>query len=193
MRRILIIQGHPDPVPARYCRALEAAYAEGAAAAGHSVERIDLARLDVPFLRSQVEFETSGVPPSLAGAAEAVQRAEHVVIIFPLWLGTMPALLKAFLEQVLRPGRAFAYREAATPQKLLTGRTARIVVTMGMPGWLFTLWYRAHGVKCLERNMLGFVGIRPMRRDVIGMVEQMGERRRLAWLARLREAGRRGE
>lgn len=38
-----------------------------------------------------------------------LQDAEHIVFVSPLWLGTMPALLKGFLEQVMRPDVALAY------------------------------------------------------------------------------------
>ena len=108
-RRILIVVGHPDPSPDRLCRGLANAYGEGAEKAGHAVRRVDLAALDFPMLRTMQEFEHGTVPDELKDAAEAIVWAEHIVFVFPLWLGTMPALLKAFLEQVMRPGTAFAY------------------------------------------------------------------------------------
>ena len=71
-------------------------------------------------------------------------------------------LLKAFLEQALRPG--FAFDESSRmPRKLLKGRSARIVVTMGMPAFVYRWYFGAHGLRSLERNILGFCGIRPIR------------------------------
>ena len=100
----------------------------------------------------------------------------------------MPALLKGFLEQVMRPGVAFRYRAQGMPEKLLKGKSARIVVTMGMPGPLYEWFFRAHSLKSLERNVLGFVGVAPVRRSVVGMVEgSAGHRDK--WLARMRELG----
>ena len=85
--------------------------------------------------------------------------------------GSMPALLKAFLEQVLRPGFAFGAAERrGMPKKLLAGKSARIVVTMGMPAFFYRLYYRAHSLKSLERNILGFVGIKPVRVTLLGNV-----------------------
>lgn len=153
MRKITILQGHPDNDPARLCRALAAAYAEGARASGHSVKEVDIARLDVPFLRTQNDFELGLMPEGLAEAGEALAWADHVVLVFPLWLGTLPALAKAFLEQVLRPGTAFRYNDGGVPEKLLTGRSVRIVVTMGMPAFIYRWWYGAHGLRGLERNI----------------------------------------
>lgn len=193
MSRILIIIGHPDPAPDRFGRALAQAYAEGAKAGGHELRLVDLALLDLPSLRSRHEFETAGIPPSLAQASADLHWAGHVVIVFPLWLGTMPALLKAFLEQLIRPGVAFAYPERgrSIARPLLAGRSARLVVTMGMPSLLYRFWYLSHGVAGLRRNILGFAGIRPVRQSFIGLVEGASEARRARWLARMVDLGRR--
>jgi putative NADPH-quinone reductase len=124
-RRILVVVGHPDPSPERLCRSLANAYAEGAASAGHAVRRIDLAALDFPWLRTMSEFEHGIVPDSLKEATEAVVWAEHLVFVFPLWLGTMPAILKGFLEQVMRPGVAFEYADKASGSQDTPRRSVR--------------------------------------------------------------------
>ena len=89
--------------------------------------RIEVARLDFPILRTKEEFEHGNLPENLAEAQRAIVSAQHLVVIFPLWHGTMPALLKAFIEQVMRPGVALEYREHGFPKGLLTGRSARTV------------------------------------------------------------------
>lgn len=188
-RRIAVIQGHPDPDPARLCRALADAYADGAIAAGHAVERVDLASLDVPLLRTQAAFEQEPVPESLRPAADAIVGADHVVLVFPLWLGTMPALVKAFAEQVFRPRVAFRDKEGGFPEGMLKGRSARLIVTMGMPAIAYRWWFRSHGIKALERNILKFVGIAPVRTTLFGMVHAASAERRQAWLKRMRDLG----
>jgi putative NADPH-quinone reductase len=168
--RILILNGHPDTSRKGPCGALADAYAEGAESGGHSVERLDIGALQFDLLRSQAEFETGTAPADIAAAQEAIRRAEHLVVVFPLWLGDMPALLKGFFEQTLRPGFAFAYRPSGFPQKHLAGRSARIVVTMGMPAFVYRWYFRAHAVKNLKRNILGFVGYGPVRDTIVGSV-----------------------
>lgn len=189
--RILVIQGHPDPDTGRYCQALSRAYREGAGAAGHAVREVRLADLDFPLLRSKHDFD-HGIPPeAIFAVQEDVRWASHLVIIFPLWLGDIPALLKGLLEQVFRPG--FAMQPPAAGQgwkKLLKGRSARLVITMGMPAFVYRWYFGAHAEKLLRRNILGFVGIAPVRRSLIGMVEG-SPRRRERWLARMRELGQR--
>ncbi|MCC7273232.1 MAG: NAD(P)H-dependent oxidoreductase [Alphaproteobacteria bacterium] len=187
-RRILVVQGHPDGDPRRLCRALADAYAEGAAAAGHAVERIDLAAMEIPMVRDQEDFRHGSPPPAVLAAQEAIRAADHVVLLFPLWLGTMPALVKAFLEQTMRPG--FAFGDGGTSLRgLLKGRSARVVVTMGMPAFVFRWWFMAHGVLGLERNILKFVGFGPVRHTLLGAVESVRPAVREGWLARMRRLG----
>lgn len=192
-KRILILQGHPDPAGGHFCHALAEAYAEGARQAGHEVQVAPAANLDFPLLRSQREFESGPVPPALQPWQAAIGAADHLLIIYPLWLGSMPALLKGFLEQVLRPD--FAFDKAATGRmwkKRLTGKSARILVTMGMPALAYRWYFGAHSLKSLERNILGFAGIKPIRETLIGMVETLDEAKRRNWLEKLREFGRQG-
>jgi putative NADPH-quinone reductase len=190
MTRIAIVQGHPDPAPERFCRALAHAYAEAARAAGHEVRVIDIAALDFPVLRTRSAWESEPPPAAIAAAIEDLKWSGHIAIFFPLWLGAPPALLKAFLEQVMRPGGAFRYRPKGLPEKLLGGRSARVVVTMGMPGFFYEVFYRAHAIRALERNVLGFVGIHPVRRTVVGAVEAKSGKGRAEALATMHRLGR---
>jgi putative NADPH-quinone reductase len=192
-RRILIVVGHPDPSPDRLCRGLAKAYAEGAEQAGHVVRRVDLAAIDFPMLRTMQEFEHGAVPDSLKDAAEAIVWAEHIVFVFPLWLGTMPALLKAFLEQVMRPGTAFDYPDkgGSFTKTLLRGRSARVVVTMGMPSFVYLLWFLGHGIAGMRRSILYFVGISPVRETLFGMVAGASDATREKWIGQMRKLGER--
>jgi len=192
-RRILIVVGHPDPSPDRLCRGLAKAYGEGAEKAGHAVRRVDLAALDFPMLRTMQEFEHGAVPAGLGEAADAIVWAEHIVFVFPLWLGTMPALLKAFLEQVMRPGTAFAYPDkgGGFTRTLLGGRSARVVVTMGMPAVLYRLWFLGHGLAGMRRSILHFVGISPVRETLFGMVAGASDATRAKWIRQMRGLGER--
>ena len=192
-RRILIVVGHPDPSPDRLCRGLAKAYGEGAEEAGHGVRRVDLAALEFPMLRTMQEFEHGALPVELKDAAEAIVWAEHIVFVFPLWLGTMPALLKAFLEQVMRPGTAFAYPDkgGGFTKTLLRGRSARVVVTMGIPSVVYRLWFLGHGIAGMKRSILHFVGITPVRETLFGMVAGASDATRAKWISQMRNLGER--
>jgi putative NADPH-quinone reductase len=190
-RRIVLIQGHPTPGGGHFGHALADAYARGAAAAGHELRRISVAELDFPLLRSKQEWDHGPVPPTLVPAQQAIAWADHLVLLYPLWLGTLPASFKGFLEQVLRPGFAIDSQQGRFAKRL-AGRSARVVVTMGMPAFIFRWYFGAHGLKSLERNILKFCGIAPIRETLVGSVEAVGDAKRRKWIARLEALGRAG-
>jgi putative NADPH-quinone reductase len=189
-KHIAIIQGHPDSSVRHFGHALADEYAKGCEDGGHEVRRIEVATLDFPLLRTKEDFEKGRPPDSIRQAQDAIKWADHLVILYPLWLGSMPALLKAFLEQVLRPGFAFEYQKSGgIAKKLLTGRSARIVVTMGMPAFVYRWVFFAHSLKSFRRNTLWFCGIGPIRSTIIGSIEGMTEKQRMGWLDEMRELG----
>ena len=192
MRQITLIQGHPDPEGGHLDHALADAYAEGAVAAGHDLRRIEIATRDFPLLRSKRDFEHGPTPPPLVEAQAAIAWADHLVFVYPIWLGDMPALLKGFLEQTFRPGFAFDYLDGGKVRMNLQGKSARLVVTMGMPALAYRWFYGAHSVKSFERNILKFVGIKPVERSLYGIVEAVDQAARTQWLDELRSLGREG-
>jgi putative NADPH-quinone reductase len=190
--RVAMIQGHPDPAGGHFCHALVEAYARGVRAGGHDVRLIDVAQIDFPLLRTKQEFENGAVPEAIRAAQEAIAWADHLLICYPLWLGTLPALLKGFLEQTFRYGFAMQVGGGGKSwQRLLKGKSARIVVTMGMPAFFYRWYFGAHGLKSLERSILAFAGIGPIRESLIGMVDGRNLAYRTRWLAKLERFGRR--
>lgn len=192
----MIIQGHPDPEGDHFCNALADAYARGANAAAHEVRFIEVARLGIPFLKSR-EDQQATAPEMVARAQDVLSAADHIIVIYPVWNGGPPAVLRAFLEQVFRP--TFIFPDAVPGERLgllapfrhrkaLTGKTAHIVATMAMPGWLYRVFFRPH----VERNVLAMSGVRPIRQTFIGRVEALSSARRTRWLDRMRALGVRG-
>ena len=191
-RRITIVQGHPDPSGGHLLHAMADAYAEGASSAAHEVRRIEVAKLEFPLLRTQADFETGALPPALAQPQEDMRWAEHWVFLFPLWHGTMPALFKGFFEHIFRPGFALEYKQRGFPKRLLAGRSARIVVVMGMPVLLYRWYFGAHGLRSFERSMLRFAGIKPIRESLYGLTFS-NDKKRARWIEGMRRFGRRGD
>lgn len=189
--RICVVNGHPDPRPERYCHALAAAYAKGAEEGGHAVRRIDIGALDFPVFRTAADFEEGEPPEDIRHAQEAIRWAEHLVIVYPLWLGMLPALLKGFFEQVFRYGYAIDVTEGGWTS-LLKGRSARVIVTMAMPGFFYRVWFLAHSLRAFRRGILGVAGIRPVRSTILGLVEEVAPETRHKWLDDIRALGRKG-
>lgn len=190
-RQVLVINGHPDPDPARLCHALADACAAGAAAT-HAVSRLNVGALDFPVLRSRHDYENGAPPQDIARAQAMIRAADHLTLVFPIWLGTTPALLAAFLEQTLRPGYA---RERTTDGAMgatrMNGRSVRLIVTMAMPALAYRFYFFNHGLANLRRAVLGFVGFGPIRTTLIGGAAQVGPERAARLLAQAHDLGRR--
>lgn len=190
--RITIIEGHPDPHNEHFCYALANAYAKGAEKDKHECKRIKVATMEFPLLRTKRDFENNKPPTSIQESQDAIAWANHLVILYPLWLGAMPALLKGFFEQVFRPGFSMSQTTDKMPEGLLKGKSARIVVTMGMPAFFYRWYFFSHSLKNLKRNILAFSGISPVRTSLIGNVESTNDTQRKKWIEKMYRFGQRG-
>ena len=72
---------------------LDKSYANAARAASHDVGMLEIARIAFPLLKSKAEWDEGAVPSSLEPAQQDIEWAQHLVVIYPLWLGGMPAVL----------------------------------------------------------------------------------------------------
>lgn len=190
MTKICILQGHPHGTGTHFCHAVAEAYASGAEAAGARVSRIDIAEIRPACLADPADFAT---PPegAMEAARQAILECEHLVVIFPLWLGTMPALLKAFFEQMARADFAISKGGPnAMPAANLSGRSAHVIVTMGMPALAYRFWFWNRGVGNLKALILGLAGFRPTRQTLIGGMDGLGDAARARWLEKIGALGR---
>ena len=192
-KRIVIIQGHPDSRDNHLGFALSRSYAESARQAGHEVRNVNVGQLDFPLIRSKFHYERSDLPQQLREAQQDLLWAEHWVLFYPIWLGDMPAVLKGFFEQVLRQDlTALELDTGERWAKILKGKSARIVVTMATPAAVYRVFYGAHSVKSLERNMLKYCGISPVRTTLIGSVYKKSKKQIEKNIAQMRPMGTKG-
>jgi putative NADPH-quinone reductase len=174
-KRILLIQGHPDAGARHLCHALADAYADGARAAGHEVRTVDVAMLEFPVLRSAEEWEKGTLPAGLAAAQDGIAWAEHLVILFPLWLGDMPALLKGFFDKVFLPG--FAFTEADAAPLLTHIQTGTAITTMGAPRPIYT-----SVEPVLLKGILEFCGVQRTQWFNLADIPNTTPEQRTAWV-----------
>jgi len=93
-------------------------------------------------------------------------------------VGRLPALLKGFLDRIFLPGFAFKYRpNSALWDRLLTGRSAELLVTMDSPPWYYRWVQRQPGHRQMKQTILEFSGIRPVRVHSFGPVIKSSEAR----------------
>jgi putative NADPH-quinone reductase len=180
-KRILLILGHPSG--ASFCAALAERYVQSAIDAGHEVRQLRLGELDFdPVLREGYR-QIQALEEALSVAQSDILWAEHLTLVYPIWWGGIPALLKGFFDRVFLPGFAFKYRKGkAFPDKLLKGRTAHLLVTMDTPPWYYRWFYRMPGLHQVRKTTLEFCGIKPLRTLTFGPVLGSSDHQRKAWL-----------
>ncbi len=147
---------------------------------------ITLADTEIALLRTAAEFDQPPQSPAIISARADIEWATHIVIVFPLWLGGAPAYLRAFLEQIGRAKFFADVSERGWAMKL-KGKSARLIVTMGMPAIMYRLMFGAHGVKGIARSILGFAGADPVRLTLLGGAGPQVTAQR--WLRQVRELG----
>jgi putative NADPH-quinone reductase len=180
-KRILVILGHPSSDS--FCGALAERYAQSALRAGHEVRQLFLGAMDFdPVLREGYQ-QVQPLESDLRHAQADILWAEHLTLVYPIWWGGVPALLKGFFDRVFLPGFAFQYRKGkAFPDKLLHGRSAHLLVTMDTPPWYYRWVYRMPGLHQMRKTTLAFCGIEPQRTLTFGPILGSSAGQRETWL-----------
>ncbi|MDX5358553.1 MAG: NAD(P)H-dependent oxidoreductase [Rhodobacterales bacterium] len=187
--RVLLIDAHPDAD--RLSAHLLETYA-AALPANAQVERLAIRDLHFNPDLSRGYVDVPPLEPDLDRALTAIEGCDHLVLAFPLWWGAEPARLKGFWDRVLLPRRAFRYhKDDPWWDRLLAGRSADVIVTMDTPPLYLRLAYFDPLGWRYRRQVLGFVGFRPVRLLYFGMVRRGGAERNLPrWRERLVKAAR---
>jgi NAD(P)H dehydrogenase (quinone) len=189
MKKILIINGHPDKES--LCSELAESYKRGADISGVVCKLVNLTDLDFnPVLKFGYRERTE-LEPDLVRVQQDISESDHLVIVYPNWWSTYPALLKGFIDRVFLPGFAFKYRDNSPMwDKLLKGKTARLIVTMDTPGWYYRLINRNAGHNAMKVGVLEFSGIKPVKITSFGPVKTSSEKKRAEWLTLTEKLGK---
>ena len=187
--RCLLILAHPRRNS--LCGALFDACAEGAREANVECRELVLSEMHFDPNVYAISPEQQPLEPDLLRAQQDIQWAEHLVLVYPTWWGTFPALMKGFLDRVLTPGFAFRHVSHDRWDKLLSGRTADLITTMDTPPLIYRFIYRAPGQQALVRATLGYCGIRCSHIETLGPVIAADTGKRQDWLDCSRSIGSR--
>lgn len=187
-KKILIINGHPDRES--FCHSLAQSYHRGAEASGAQSKLIHLIDLDFNMNLAHGYRRRTELEPDLQAMKDAIGEANHLVFVYPTWWGTSPALLKGFIDRVFLPGFAFKYRENSPFwDKLLKGKSARLIVTMDTPHWYYRWIYRQPGHNAMKKGILEFCGISPIKITSFSPIKSSSDKQRQKWLAKVEHLG----
>lgn len=184
LKNILIINGHPNA--SSFCGGIASQYAETATSLGHNVQVLHLGDMHFePSLKTAYKH-IQPLEPDLERAWDLLSSSQHLVFVFPIWWGGMPAVLKGFFDRILLPGKAFKYRPGTNQcDGLLAGRSAEVFTTMDTPPWYYR-WVQFEPAHRQIRHMiLAFCGIKPIRITALGAIRGADEQQRKTWLTQV--------
>ena len=122
--------------------------------------------------------------PETAEYRRIVKNADHLIFIYPLWWGGMPAIMKGFIDRVFAAGEAYTY-QGKLPKGLLKARTASVYYTADAPSWYLRFWRRDADWVTVKDVMLKFCGVRRVRRLLFAGVKDSSDGKRTQWLDRV--------
>ena len=186
-KNILAILGHPDS--SSFCGSLMTAYIESAKSSGSEVRELQLGDLKFDPVLWNGYNRIQELEPDLIEVQELIRWSNHLVFVYPNWWGTMPALMKGFFDRVFLPGFAFKYRGSSLPDKLLTGRTAQLIVTMDTPPWYYRWVFHRPGHNAMKRTILEFCGIKVVKISEFGPIKGSNQQQREKWIAMAGDLG----
>lgn len=189
-KKILLILGHPSENS--FCNALLDAYKTGAEKAGATCKTIYISQLNfnVTLSDGYKNGDAMELEKDLVTSQQLIQWADHVVMAYPNWWGFMPAIAKGFIDRVLLPGFAFKHHSGKIfPEKLLKGKSLRLLITMDTPKWWFYLIYRASQYQILKDIVFGYVGFKPINFSTFGFMRKSTDKRRKNWLRKVAQLG----
>lgn len=187
-KRILIINGHPDKDSFNF--ALAEAYNNGARKSDAEIRRINIIDLNFnPNLQFGYRKRTE-LEPDLLEAQDSIKWADHLVWVYPVWWGSVPGIMKGFLDRVLLPGFAFKKKDGSLWwKKYLKGKSARIICTLDQPAWYYKLFNGSPSHKAMKRLTLNFIGVGNVKITSIGPIRLSKDSFREKWLKNVERLG----
>jgi NAD(P)H dehydrogenase (quinone) len=189
-KRIFVLLGHSQL--GGFTAELAGAYESAARTAGHEVKRLNLSDLQFDPILHKGYNEIQPLEPDLVMIQENIRWADHVVVLYPNWWVSMPAILKGMFDRMWLPGFAFSFdKETHDVVELLKGKTARVIVVDGAHSpFMMRLKYGDYTNE-ISRGILGFSGM-TVHVTTMGPCEHPDPKKHDSWVSQVRELGKKG-
>ena len=188
MKNILIINAYP--YEENFSSKLQEAYKSGTSSAGHDVRETNLRDL---HFNLNLEFGYRKFPelePDIIKLQEDISWANHLVFIYPVWWGTYPALMKGMIDRVFMPGFAFRFSSGQVQEKLLAGKSARLLVSMDSSLWTHKYSLGSPGEAALKSGTLEFCGIQPVKISYFAEIRKASDNMIKSWFEQVIKIGK---
>lgn len=179
-KNIVIICGNPDSDS--FTGAILDHYQVAAEEQGHEVKRFNLGDIDFDPILHKGYKEIQQLEPDLVHIQEAITECDHVVIGYPNWWCTMPALLKGLFDRIWLPGFAFNFnKQTKKVEQHLKGKTARVYVMSGSQSPFKTWWKYGDYTNEIQYGILDFAGLKTQV-TTYGPCQHVDDKCRSKWL-----------
>lgn len=184
--KVLLLDAHPDE--GRYCSHLMDQY-RAALPADCEITAVALRDLRYDPNLTHGYRQRTAWEPDVLRLAEALDACDHLAIVFPMWWGAEPAMLKGLIDRLLLPGFTFAYHDKDTFwDRYMAGRSADVIITMDTPPLFLWLAYGNAIIHRWKKQVLGFVGFKPVRIRPLGRIKFGGAEKNAAkWESKVRK------
>ncbi|MCG8749170.1 NAD(P)H-dependent oxidoreductase [Tenacibaculum finnmarkense] len=184
MKHVLIINGHPDKQSYNYV--LSEAYLKGASKTTAVLSQINITDLDFNLNLAFGYRKRTELEPDLLIAIDKIKKATHIVWIFPMWWQGTPAIMKGFIDRTFLPGITYQPIEGKPfPEKLLKGKSARIIITTDTPRWYDFLVMKSPALRQFKKGTLEFCGISPVKTTYISPIKNSSISFRNKWIEKI--------
>ncbi|MDO6525283.1 MULTISPECIES: NAD(P)H-dependent oxidoreductase [unclassified Motilimonas] len=179
MKKVLILNANPKRESLN--KAMGEAY-KASIIGKHEVVSVNIGELDFQADLTEGYDKVQPLEPDLEQLQLHISWADHIVIISPVWWGSMPAKFKGAIDRTFLSGFAFSYEEGKSiPKKLLKGKTSELIFTLDTPVFWYKLVQGNVIYKHLKRTILDFVGIKTVATQYFGPVISSKPEARNAW------------
>ena len=187
-KNIVVLCGHPDKDS--FTGIVADHYQAGAEDAGHTVMRVNIGELNFDPILHKGYKEIQHLEPDLLSLQDKFRAADHIVIIYPNWWCTMPAILKGLFDRFWLPGFAFNFnKQTKQIEKHLVGKTGRVIILSGSHSPFKTWWQFGDYTNEIQYGIMEFAGIRT-NVSSYGPCERVNDQVREGWLKEVENLGK---
>jgi putative NADPH-quinone reductase len=187
-KNIVVLCGHPDSDS--FSGTIADHYQAGAEDAGHTVTRVNIGELQFDPILHKGYKEIQALEPDLVDLQNKFRAADHIVIVYPNWWCTMPAILKGLFDRFWLPGFAFNFnKETKKIDKHLAGKTGRVINLSGTHSPAMMWWKFGDFTNEIQHGIMEFAGIRTSVTSY-GPCEKVEDTVRVKWLKEVEKLGK---
>ena len=187
--RTAIVFNHP--YEGSYCNAILNAVTTGLQKAKHEIDLLHLDNDGFNPVMSKADLKAfvnhKPIDPQVTDYNNRLEKADHLIFIFPIWWDLMPAMTKGFIDRVLSPGVVYDHhpRGFGLVPLLKKLKSVTIITTMNKPKIMYSLLIGNLIRKAILRSVFKTMGYKNLNWISFTSVKSVSQEKRAKWLTNL--------